>query len=154
MQADATDFDLGQRYDAVISNGGVWYGVHDEGGGHGYCGHLPTEALVVSSLSRVAAHVKPGGMLILSLQDRHADKQMQLPDEVRYTQRITDKGGDRVAVILKEYIFERGGERIGYEALDLAYIDNDLFEGTLAEHGFGAPVATSDDRYVVFHHGG
>lgn len=154
LQADVTDFDLGTQHDVIISNGGVWYGVHDDDGdGHGYCGHLPTPELVVSSLERVAAHTGPSGMLVLSLQDRHHDKKMDLPDGVTYRQQITPHGEGAVQVFQKEYIFEQGGNRVGYESLDLAYIDSELFEGTLREHGFGPPQRTADRQYVVFSRG-
>ena len=152
-QADATVFDLGDTFDAVISNGGVWYGVYDdEGDGYGYCGHLPTRDLVVQSLTRVAAHA--AGMLILSLQDRHHNKEMALPDGVQYRQVITPRQEqDGVRVFQKEYLFEQGGERVGYESLDLAYIDNGLFEGVLAEAGFTGPTMTADRQYLVFRRG-
>lgn len=156
VQADATTFDLGQTFDVVISNGGVWYGVYDdEGPGHGYCGHLPTEALVSASLERVLAHLGPRGQLVLSLQDRHHDKHMDLPDGVHYEQRITEipGGGEHVHVIRKEYIFTRDGDRVGYEALNLAYIDAPAFEGPLLAAGFQPPTMTDDRRYLVFRRG-
>jgi len=149
-EADATDFDLDATFDAVVSNGGVWYGVHD-GDGFGYCGHLPHAEGVARSLERVAAHVAPAGRLVLSLQDRHHDKTMSLPDEVRYEQRIRPlETRGPVEVFVKEYAFSRHGELLGSTRLDLAYIDRTWFEDELARHGFGAPVRTDDRQYVVF----
>ena len=145
-QADVTRLDLGETFDAVVSNGGVWYGVRD-GSGHGYCGHLPQLEAVRQSVLRVGQHVAPGGALVLSIQDRHADKVMELPDGVTYEQRIEPKGG---GVFQKEYIFTRGAERIAYESLDLAYYDSDVFEGFAKEAGLGAPKPTADREYVVF----
>jgi len=154
-QADATTFDLGQRYGVVISNGGVWYGVHDdEGEGFGYCGHLPTVDALRQSFDRVVAHLEPGGLLVLSLQDRHHDKLMELPDGVTYRQTITDRGREGpLAHIDKEYRFEREGQALLVTELRLTYADRDWFDAELADRGFGAPERTADRAYVGFRRG-
>lgn len=149
FQADVTDFDLGRRFGAALSNGGVWYGVWWKDGRFGYCGHLPDPGAVRASLRCVARHIAPGGQLVLSLQDAHVDKTMPLPDGVTYEQRIHDKGN---GVFDKEYIFVRDsdGERICYERLTLCYIDSALFEGQMRDEGFTDPEVSKDKRYMIF----
>ena len=49
LQADVIGLDLGEQFDAVISNGGVWYGIFD-GKDYGYCGHILDRAAVAASL--------------------------------------------------------------------------------------------------------
>ncbi len=152
-RADVVSFDLGARFDVVISNGGVWYGIDDEGT-LGYCGHLDTIDDVRSSLARVAAHLEPEGVLVLSLQAPHLDRDMDLPDEVVYRQRITDRGTTGpVHAIDKEYRFERNGETLLTTTLRLAYLDAGWWEAELAKHGFGGPERTDDGLYVVFRRG-
>ncbi|MEN0066676.1 MAG: class I SAM-dependent methyltransferase [Myxococcota bacterium] len=151
-QADATVFDLEQTFDAVISNGGVWYAVQDEGSELGYCGHLPTAEGVRASLQRVAAHLGPAGRLVLSVQHRHHDRAMSLPDDVEYRQTITDQGREGpIHAFDKEYRFDREGATVMSTTLRLAYIDTAWFEGELRALGFGTPRQTEDGQYVVFH---
>jgi SAM-dependent methyltransferase len=149
IQADVTDFDLRQNYQAVLSNGGVWYGVWWEEGKFGYCGHLPDQTEILKSIRCVARHIAPKGQLILSMQDAHRNKTMDLPQDVLYEQRIHDKGE---GVFDKEYIFTRKNthEQICYQKLTLAYIDNLVFEGALQAEGFSGPVISPDKRYMVF----
>jgi SAM-dependent methyltransferase len=149
IQADVTNFDLGQSYQAVISNGGVWYGVWWEDGRFGYCGHLPAQAEVLKSIRCVARHLTPRGQLILSMQDAHHDKTMDLPQDVTYQQRIHDKGD---GVFEKEYIFTRNHDhkRLCYQKLTLAYIDNLIFESAWQAEGFSGPVISPDKRYMIF----
>jgi len=149
FQTDVTDFDLGQTYQAIISNGGVWYGVWWEDGKFGYCGHLPDQAEVLKSIRCVVRHIAPKGQLVLSMQDAHCNKIMDLPQDVTYEQRIHDKGN---GVFEKEYIFVRNSnhERLCYQKLTLAYIDNSVFESALQAEGFTKPVISPDKRYMVF----
>jgi hypothetical protein len=149
IQANVTNFYLGQRYQAVISNGGVWYGVWWEDGRFGYCGHLPDQNEVLKSIHCVAQHIALNGQLILSMQAAHHNKTMSLPQNVTYEQRIHDKG---CGIFEKEYIFTRNSnhEQLCYQKLTLAYIDNSVFEGALQAEGFSGPVISQDKRYMVF----
>lgn len=149
IQADVTNFDLGQSYQTVISNGGVWYGVWWEDGQFGYCGHLPNQAEVLKSIGCVAQHITPKGQLILSLQDAHHNKTMDLSPDVTYEQRIHEKGD---GVFDKEYIFTCNNthKRLCYQKLTLAYIDNLVFEGALQAEGFSGPIISPDRRYMIF----
>ncbi|KOR27667.1 hypothetical protein TI05_18505 [Achromatium sp. WMS3] len=148
-QADVTDFDLHTQYQVVISNGGVWYGVWWEDGKYGYCGHLPEPAQVQKSLNCVIKHIAPGGQLILSMQDAHRNKTMDLPQDVTYEQRIHDKG---YGVFDKEYIFTNNSDnrQLCYQRLTLAYIANEVFEGALHAFDFTGPVISPNRHYMVF----
>jgi SAM-dependent methyltransferase len=145
-EADVVTLNLGRRFDAAVSNGGVWYGVWD-GDRYGYCGHLPDVSQVGDSLLCVGRHVVPGGRLVLSLQPRHTDKTMELPEGVLYEQRIIPRGK---SVLEKQYLFSRGATRLAYQSLLLAYIDNALFEDAAAAAGFGKPTVTPDRFYLMF----
>ncbi|MBT6278026.1 MAG: class I SAM-dependent methyltransferase [Chromatiales bacterium] len=144
-QADVITFDLGERFDAVISNGGVWYGVFD-GETYGYCGHIPDRDAVARSLHRVLAHLEPDGQIILSIQDVHADKVMQLPDDVEYRQSIRDMGNDDIE---KTYVMARGDEELTRQVLTLSYYSKPLFEDIYSDHGYAVAPFSAGDRYVV-----
>jgi len=145
IQADVITFDLGERFDAVISNGGVWYGVFD-GEDYGYCGHIPDRAAFAASLHRVLAHLKSNGQIILSVQDVHADKVMQLADGIEYRQSIVDLGNDDIE---KTYIMSRAGEQLAHQVLTLSYYSRSLFENIFAEHGLQMGSFTAGDHYIA-----
>lgn len=145
VQADVITFDLGERFDAVISNGGVWYGVFD-GKDYSYCGHIPDRVTVADSLRRVLAHLESNGQIILSVQDVHADKVMQLPDDIEYRQSIVELGNDDIE---KTYIMSRAGEQLAHQVLTLSYYQRSLFEDIFVEHGLQMSSFSAGDRYLV-----
>ena len=143
--ADVVTFDLEERFDAVISNGGVWYGVTD-GSDYGYCGHIPDREAAAESVRRVLGHLDPGGQIILSIQEVHADKVMRLPDDIEYEQTIRSLGeGD----IEKTYVMRRDGEELTRQVLTLHYYAKPLFETLFAESGLSVLPYGVGDRYIV-----
>lgn len=145
---------LAGTFDAAISNGGVWYAVGepDEGAeAIGYCGHIIDDPGMVHSIDTLLGAIGKGGALVLSIQPRHADKTMALPEGVTYRQNIVDRGG---GVIEKEYLFIRGEEVLSRLVLPLRYYDPDWFLSQLAERGFGREQMTADGRYMVFRRDG
>lgn len=149
VEADVCNLELEATFDAVISNGGAWYGISGVAAGTrpGYCGHINEIDRALDSVKRVGTVVTGGGLLILSLQPAHVDRVIDLPGGVLYEQRIHDLGGGQIR---KEYSFRRGDTQIGYEALDLTYYDPASFEGALAAAGFDPPRLADDGLYVHF----
>jgi predicted TPR repeat methyltransferase len=145
VQADVINFDLGERFDAVISNGGVWYGVFD-GKDYGYCGHIPDRDAVAASVHAVLAHLRDDGQLILSVQDVHANKIMQLPDNIKYRQSIVELGNDDIEKI---YIMSRDNEQLTRQVLTLSYYSRSLFEDIFSHYGFTMNPFTAGDHYIV-----
>ncbi|MFT5172107.1 MAG: SAM-dependent methyltransferase [Gammaproteobacteria bacterium] len=144
VQADVISLDIDARFDAVISNGGVWYGVFD-GKDYGYCGHIPDRA-AVASLHAVLGHLNSDGQLILSVQDVHADKVMQLPDDIEYRQRIVDLGNDDIE---KTYIMSRANEQLAHQVLTLSYYTRALFEDIFTHYGLAMSTFSAGDHYLV-----
>ena len=145
LQADVIGLDLGEQFDAVISNGGVWYGIFD-GKDYGYCGHIPDRAAVAASLHAVFAHLNRDGQIILSVQDVHADKVMQLPDGIEYRQSIVKLGNDDIE---KTYIMSRANEQLAHQVLTLSYYARPLFEDIFAHYGFALNAFSAADHYLV-----
>ena len=145
--ADVTRMQLPGSYDCVISNGGVWYGVVDqETGEYRYCGHLTNPEDIAASIKAVCDHLGPNGRLVLSTQDIHRNRSLDLPGGGKYTQVITSVGGN---TIQKDYIkTTAAGEQT--ETLFLTYIDRDVFEGEMAKHGFTIQPVTPETKYIVF----
>lgn len=149
-QVDLAKEDLpGGPFDAAISNGGVWYGV-GSAEALGFCGHIIDDAGVVHSIKTVADALAPGGQLILSIQDYHADKTMDLPDGILYQQTIFEKGN---GVFDKEYAFKTEEKILSRMLLPLRYYDKNWFEELLADHGLQHHRFAHDGRYVAFRKG-
>jgi SAM-dependent methyltransferase len=149
VEADVCSFEPGATFDAVLSNGGVWYGISatEDGGRGGYCGHVIGLERALDSVRRMSRAVTAGGLFILSLQPAHVDRVIDLPGGVRYEQRISDLGAGQIR---KEYCFYRGDALVGHQSLDLTYYAAAAFEGALAKVGFGVPETTEDGLYVSF----
>ena len=148
--ADVCRMRLPATYDCVISNGGVWYGVVDkETGEYRYCGHLTAHADIAASIEAVCNHLGPDGRLVLSTQDIHRNLSLDLPGGGKYTQVITDAGGNTIQT---DYITTTAaGEQT--ETLYLTYIERDVFEGEMAKHGFTIQPVTAETKYIVFERG-
>ena len=146
IEADVRHLKLGRQYDIALSNGGAWYGIWvDEE--VGYCGHLPTQEMVENSIEHVAAHVKSGGKLILSMQDDHRDSTMELPNGLYYEQKIIYMDENTIE---KCYIFKKKGEVVSEQHLTLGYIKPEIFEATLSRYGLRNRSLTEDRRYIYF----
>jgi SAM-dependent methyltransferase len=104
-EQDVTELDLPrQDYDLAFSYGGVWYFVPD-GGSWAMVSHLRDDEANARGLERVAAHLAPGGRLLLGIQAPHSDYECSLGDGTTYGQRIFPlPGGFR-----KQYRLVRDG---------------------------------------------
>ena len=155
QQVDVCSLNLNHSFDAAISNGGVWYGVID-GDTHGYCGHLPDRDALVVSVRNVLKHIRPGGQLILNVQDVHRDRELQLPDGILYRQTIRglprDDGQEDIE---KTYLMTRDGKVLNKQVLTLSYYSADWFESIMLEVGFKLRPFIPGSQYLVAdHHAG
>jgi SAM-dependent methyltransferase len=94
----------GRAYDLAFSYGGTWYFVPD---GHSYAmvSHIRDDQDNARGLERVAAHLAPGGRLLLGIQDPHSCYSRGLGNGTTYTQRLYPlDGGFR-----KEYLLTDDG---------------------------------------------
>lgn len=101
VQADVRTMDLEQTFDAIFSCGGVWYQI-DAGTELQLCSHIPDEDEDQDAFGNVLAHLRPGGLFLLSVQGIHKDYEKKLPGDVTYRQRISWCG----TLFQKEYYFE------------------------------------------------
>ncbi|MFI7588693.1 class I SAM-dependent methyltransferase [Spongisporangium articulatum] len=77
-------------YDTAFSYGGVWYFVRGDGERcSSMISHLRSDADNESGLQQVAAHLPPGGTLLLGIQSPHHDYTDRVSNGMRYEQRIT-----------------------------------------------------------------
>lgn len=150
VQADVTDMDLGRTFDAAISSGGVWVVIRDDD--EFMLGtHLFDHDQEVRGLRNVADHLEPDGLLLLSIQDMHDDFDQDLDDDIVYSQRVIDAGGDDDRfVIEKHYLFSRGAEVIARETLELGFYRRSAMDRIFDEAGFTFRGIESEKCFFVF----
>jgi len=99
---DVTRLELGTAYDLVFSYGGPWYFVPDH---HSWAliSHLPTDEANSRGLAAAAAHLSPGGRLLLGIQGPHKPYSRPLPGGFTYTQELLPApGGFRKRYVLAD----------------------------------------------------
>src|SRR5690349_14449450 len=80
---------LGKVYDLAFSYGGVWYFVPgDDGAGFSMVSHIRDDEGNRRGLESLAAHLGPGGGLLLGVQSPHRDYARQVSNGMEYRQRI------------------------------------------------------------------
>jgi SAM-dependent methyltransferase len=136
VEQNVTELDLGgQEYDVIWSYGGPWYLV-PEGGGHAMISHIRDDAGHSASLERAAAHLAPGGRLLLGIQAPHEPYTRDLGD-ITYRQDIEPlpdgfPGGFRKTYILTD---NGTGERLFRQITDYREYPPDEAFGLLAACG-------------------
>jgi SAM-dependent methyltransferase len=86
-EADVTRLDLGRRFDLAYSYGGPWYAIPHQGG-HLLISHICDDDANIAGLERIAAHLEPGGRLLLGVQAPHTDYDTRLTNGDVYSQRL------------------------------------------------------------------
>lgn len=104
-EQNVVDLDLHVRtYDLAFSYGGTWYFVPD-GDSFTMVSHIRDDLGNARGFERVAAHLAPGGRLLLGIQNPHFDYSRRLSNGTTYAQRLSPlEGGFR-----KEYVLTRDG---------------------------------------------
>jgi len=139
IEADVTSMELDDAFDAAISSGGVWVVIDAED--EFLLGtHLAHRDQEVEGLKNVSAHLESDGLLLLSIQEMHQDFDLELPEGVVYSQRVSITGEteepDDHFMIEKQYSFTQGSEVIGEETLHLGFYRHNAMDEILGEGGF------------------
>ena len=105
---NVTQMQLSHPYEVAFSYGGVWYFVIDGDKEPFMVSHIPDEAGNVQGLERVAAHIAPGGQLLLGIQGPHHDYERPISNGMVYGQKI-DPHPDG---FIKHYYLDDGPQRV------------------------------------------
>ena len=141
---DVTQMDLGENFDVIYSCGGVWLLI-DADAGLQMGTHIPDGAADQAAFANVMSHLRPGGLLLLSVQGVHQSYEKALPGGVTYRQNITWHGD----LMGKDYSFEGP---LGNVKQHCVYrirrkADKDAF---LSGHGLLAVPEASDAKFHAF----
>lgn len=150
INADVTSMDLGENFDIAISCGGVWVVI--EADDDFLLGtHLLDYDREVQGLKNVAEHLKPDGLLLLSIQEMHRDFELKLAEGVIYSQRVSvPPEPDDYFMIEKQYRFTRGSEVLADETLTLGFYRRSLMDEILSAAGFEFDRIDDDERFFVY----
>lgn len=126
-EQDVTDLRLPELpYDAAFSYGGPWYFVPSPDGGFDLISHITSDAGTLRGLERTAAHLAPGGRLMLGIQAPHREYSRPLGGAI-YRQKLTplDEGfrGFR-----KEYLLTDDAAPPGADPRPLQVTDYRVFD--------------------------
>ena len=149
VDVDVTCMDLGETFDTAISSGGVWV-IIDAGDALLLGTHLLDYDQEVRGLRNVNGHLAPDGLLLLSIQEMHRDLDLELPEGVVYSQRISapEERGGRLTVE-KTYRFTQGSEVLAEETLSLGFYRRPVMDQILSEAGFAFQRFDPDRRFFV-----
>jgi SAM-dependent methyltransferase len=144
IQADVTTLDLGQSFDVIFSCGGVWF-IIDAGSERQLCSHIPDDAEDDNAFRKVLGHLKPGGLLLLSIQGVHKDYEKTLPGGILYRQSVNWCG----TLFQKEYSFQGPyGNAVQHNIFRIRHQPD--MEAFLLRHGMVAIPEESDGRFHAF----
>ncbi|MFJ6799030.1 class I SAM-dependent methyltransferase [Streptomyces sp. NPDC091268] len=129
---DILDLDLPSAFDVAYSVGGVWYIVQD-GEESWLSSHLMEEEDNERALTNLAAAIRPGGSLLLSVQGPHRRSDRPLPGGLLYTQHVeVDPAGRH----LKDYFIEDQGVVVAHQRLRFRLFPREAADRLLRRCGF------------------
>ncbi len=146
--ADVCALDLGRRFDAAYSRGGAWTFVRD-GGRPALASHILDLDAIGESFARVAAHLRPGGRLIISSSNAHAGSEGRLDGDVRYDRRTTVREDADQRVLVLEYTFRAPGRPPAHQRVEARLLDAGRVERIARAAGL-APRAGADPQFMTF----
>ncbi|MGH3770066.1 MAG: class I SAM-dependent methyltransferase [Pseudonocardiaceae bacterium] len=144
VQADVTTMALGQSFDVIFSCGGVWFLI-DAGTERQLCSHIPDEAEDDTAFGKALGHLKPEGLLLLSIQEVNQDYETTLPGGVLYRQSISWRG----TLFQKEYAFEGPqGNAVQHNTFRIRHQPD--MEAFFRRHGLVALPEATDGSFHAF----
>ncbi len=145
LEQDVTTLELGNCFEAAFGNGGVW-GFVNTGKEYILVSHLTDIQDNIKGLRRVAEHLEEKALFIMSVQGVHQDFERELPNQIVYSQEISENGD----FIEKDYIFKKNGEVLATHRNRFRLFRGNSIKELLGEVGFKFQYIDSDDRFHVY----
>jgi SAM-dependent methyltransferase len=151
IEADVINMALGETFDAVVSSGGVWYVVDNGGANYELSSHIPGLEDNVAGLRNLAAHLKPGGLLLISIQETHRNYGRALPDGAVYSQEIDSKeDGADFYCLEKRYFVHKDGELVGQNRITFAFFRGEAHRAIMSNAGFQFTEVDPDNQFMIY----
>jgi len=112
LQNDIKDYRTKVQYDAIYSVMGPWYVTRGKPGQLRYLSYLRNTQENLDGLLNVRQMLRPGGLLILSIQDQHKNLPAQeISKRTFYSHQVTRKS----RFIRKEYFVRKNGVEVAHQ---------------------------------------
>ncbi len=142
-QQDVLGLDLPERYQATVSQGGVWVAIRE---GNCLDSHIRGYKRNLHGLSRVAQHLDPAGLLIINLGPEQKDLTLKLADGAEYSQSVTWRGNEYE----KCYRVTKDGKLMAFQNCRYARFNEKETAKLMEEAGFKSLGRDESDSFVVF----
>ncbi len=139
------EMDLPERFDAALSNGGIWYFAKD--GDHlTFHSHLANIEQDKKGLNILVNHLKPGALCLLSVQKPHSNYTEELEGGILYSQKIAVDGD----TIFKDYYFEKEGELLAHQRINHRFYNEATFLSLIEGVGLQFQNFDQSHSYGIF----
>ncbi|WP_133512603.1 class I SAM-dependent DNA methyltransferase [Candidatus Thiosymbion oneisti] len=149
IECDVAEMKLDREFDVAISSGGTWVIVQSN---HELLlgTHLFNRKKDIRGLQNVADRLYPGGLLLLSVHPPHKDHNINLGDNIVYSQKIEAYSGiSEHFSFEKSYCFKRNGMILAEESLTLGFYKDTVFPKMLADVGLEPLGVTDTEKFFV-----
>lgn len=150
VEDDVAEMSLDCKFDAAISSGGTW--VIIKSNDEFLLGtHLHDHEKDVSSIQNVAERLYPGGLLLLSVHSPHKDLEINLDNDIVYSQKIEKhtETSDHFS-FKKYYYFKKNEEMLAEESITLGFYKDSLFPEMLANAGLEPLGMTDSEKFFIY----
>ena len=150
IECDVAEMNLGRTFDVALSSGGTWVIIQSDK--ELLLGtHLLNREKDFKGLQNVADHLDAGGLLLLSVQKPHEDRDIDLVDGIVYSQRVVGRNGTSDHYFIeKGYSFKRNGQLLAEDTLTLGFYKQTVFPEMLADAGFSPLGMTDTNKFFVW----
>lgn len=142
---DITEFETEEKFEAIVSTGGVIATVEEEGEYRIYS-HITDPEKNQQLLGKLHSQLDDGGLLALAIQGAHTNYRKEIKDDIFYEQKIKKEGN----YIDKWYVFSQAnGEVINEQFCRFYFFDGQQTTQALIDAGFQQEYQIIDGKFLV-----
>ena len=142
---DITEFETEERFEAIVSTGGVIAAVEEEGEYRIYS-HITDTEKNKQLLAKLHSQLDDGGLLALAIQGPHNNYKKEIKDEIFYEQKIKKEGN----YMDKWYVLSQAnGEVLNEQFCRFYFFDGRQTTQALIDAGFQQEYQIIDGKFLV-----
>jgi cyclopropane fatty-acyl-phospholipid synthase-like methyltransferase len=147
VHSDITQFETDEKFEAIISTGGVIYVVSEEGEYRLYS-HITDKEKNEELLARLYSDLDDNGLIALAIQGPHIDYSRPIQDGIIYTQHIIRQP----SCIDKRYLFSSPeGKQLAEQFCRLFFFDGRQSQRVFRDAGFIKEPQVFNDTFLVLY---
>ena len=142
---DIIEFKTEEKFEAIVSTGGVIAAVEEEGEYRIYS-HITDIEKNKQLLVKLHSQLDDGGLLALAIQGPHNNYKKEIKDEIFYEQKVKKEG----SYVDKWYVFSQAnGEVLKEQFCRFYFFDGKQTNQTLIDAGFQQGYQIIDGKFLV-----